>query len=83
MTIDHTTCGHVNHTTLDGSRHEEIHTAIYGLIRKWSSAANHHDHNVEHARSYDTAVQQQQLADQCRSMIDDLVKAVHPFEIGQ
>jgi phage/plasmid primase-like uncharacterized protein len=83
MAIDHKTCGHVDHTTLDGSRHEEMHTAIFGLISKWSSAANHHDQNAKQARSYETAVQQERLAAKCRSMIDDLVKAMRPFEIEQ
>lgn len=54
--IDHETCGHVNHVTLDGSRHEEMHTAVFDLIQKWS-----HE----------------------RDCVQDLVDAMHPFEIEQ
>lgn len=83
MTIDHKTCGHVNHTTLDGSRHEDMHTAIFDLIQKWSTRANQYENNTKHARSYDSAIHQGHLRDLCKSMIDDLVKAMHTFEVEQ
>lgn len=67
--IDHDTCGHVNHTTLDGSRHEEIHTAIFGLIQKWSSAGNRAG-TTDEGRTY-------------RAVVADLVDAMTPFEVEQ
>jgi hypothetical protein len=68
--IDHKTCGHVNHTTLDGSRHEEMHSAIFGLITKWSAAGNRAGTTDVGRRVY-------------REVVADLVDAMHPFEIEQ
>lgn len=72
MTIDHNTCGHVDHTTLDGSRHEEMHTAIFGLIQKWTSTANELD-----------ALEDIIVAGAFLDCVQDLVDALHPFEVEQ
>lgn len=71
MTVDHATCGHVNHITLDGSRHKEIHTALGGLIRKWSSEANSLDRGAA------------ALAFVKWSCMQDLADAMQPFEVEQ
>lgn len=71
--IDHKTCGHINHVTLDGSRHAEMHTAVFGLIQKWASEANRLDsHDLE-----------PNVSDAIRLCVKDLVDAMHPFEIEQ
>jgi hypothetical protein len=69
--IDHKTCGHVDHITLDGSRHEEMHTAVCGLIQKWTSEANSLDKGGA------------ALAFIKRACVRDLVDAMHPFEVEQ
>lgn len=71
--IDHKTCEHINHTTLDGSRHEEIHTAIYNLLRDWHSRANQ-------ARAVDP---EDGIADTLELAAEDLAHALHPFEVEQ
>ncbi|WPH57688.1 hypothetical protein [Mycobacterium phage WXIN] len=75
MTIDHKTCGHVNHITLDGSRHEEIHTATLDLITKWSGQANR-------ANATGSPIHAM-VAAHLRSCVDDLVQAMRPFEVEQ
>lgn len=71
--IDHKTCGHVDHTTLDASRHKEIHSAILGLILEWSSEAGRLEH-VEFEKHH---------ANLKRECVQDLVDAMRPFEVEQ
>lgn len=69
--IDHKTCGHVDHTTLDSSRHKEIHSAMLVLIQKWLSDANRR-------KAYGL-----RGADELEGCVQDMVDTLHPFEVEQ
>lgn len=70
--IDHKTCGHINHITLDGSRHEEMHTALLGVTSRWFSEANH-------AR----AAGNEAAALAYEAVMKDLCETMGPFEVEQ
>jgi hypothetical protein len=72
VAIDHKTCGHVNHTTIDASRHEEIHTAMLTFMSRWYSQANH-------AR----AAGNEAVALAYEAVIDDFAESMRGFEVEQ
>ena len=81
--IDHKTCGHVNHVTLDASKHEEIHSAVFELVQEWLHAANGADYEYRLLHTAEAKALQMLAATLYRQVADDLVKALHPFEVEQ
>lgn len=60
----------------------ELHAAILGLIEKWSERAEQIRKNIAHARSYETALNQERLLNQCNLMLEDLNEAIRLAHIS-